>query len=117
MKFLCVCNHGNVRSACMARELKDRGHEAIAVGITPGLIDNPWRGFSNETIIILSQWAEIILDFSDMGSERLTKLAYNKKIKKFGIGIDRWHNPFHPELRGIMQNIIKDLVDEVKDEN
>jgi len=117
MKFLCLCNHGNVRSACMARELKDLGHEAIAIGITPSIPNNPWEGFSNETIQLLYKWADIVLDFSDNAGGRESILKKHKKYKKFHIGIDKWHNPFHPELRSIMQTIIQSLTYEVKDEN
>lgn len=90
----------------MARELKDRGHEAIAIGVAPDWRPqgNPWGGFSEETIATFAYWADIIIDFSDTGTERLK--PYQEKVHRFDIGIDRWHNAFHPELREIMQKII-----------
>ena len=119
MKILCVCNHGNVRSAGMARELKDKGHEAIAIGICPDLtsIGNPWKGFSEETFNMMCNWADLIIDLSDIDSKSMNedpgmyirlKLFVNKTMR-FYIGGDKWGNPFHPDLRTRLQLIIKEL--------
>ena len=115
MRILCICNHGNVRSSCMVRELKDLGHESIAIGISHNPLNSESNLFSEETVDYFIEWADLVFDFSDINSitmnddpgicDRLKNKS--KEIKRYYVGGDRWGNPFHPELRSIMQSIIK----------
>lgn len=120
MKILCVCNHGNVRSAGLARAIKDLNgacksteldylhnefiqHEAIAIGAHCSRI---------ETISHLSEWADLVIDLSDNDEKvqlRLQEIA-GKKYRRFDIGYDIWGNPFHPNLREIAQKIVKEII-------
>ncbi len=105
MKILAVCNHGNVRSQCMSKELRNRGHEAFAIGVDS-------TKFTDETMKVLCEWAELILDFSDgnLSGHRIPVLdRYEAKIIRQDIGVDIWRIPSHPELKEIMRNIINEL--------
>ncbi|MDO8622683.1 MAG: hypothetical protein Q7R52_00380 [archaeon] len=119
MKILCICNHGNVRSAALARAIKDLNgqcistdldyledqfiqHEAIAIGAHCSKI---------ETIANLSDWADLVIDLSDNDEQvqiRLQEIA-KKKYRRFDIGNDIWGNPFHSQLREIVGNILQQL--------
>ncbi|MEK6881919.1 MAG: hypothetical protein AABY22_20035 [Nanoarchaeota archaeon] len=121
MKILCLCNHGNVRSACLAREIKDLNgacqplneqtfidyiqnfakYQSIAIGA---------HANSKETIKILCDWADKVVDLSDnipTIQNFLVQLA-GSKYERFDIGGDRWGNPFADELRNICQQKIKE---------
>ena len=88
-KILCICNGGNVRSAALARHIRDLNgifadfksdssaikYEAVAIGksyMTP------------ESMKYFKKWADLIIDLSDDG--------------EYSIGKDIWCNPTHPEL-------------------
>lgn len=119
MNFLFLCNHGNVRSAAHARAVKDlngscRGtdeeylkeyikHEAIAIGA---------HCMSIDTIKLLSVWADVVVDLSDNDERvqmRLKKIA-GLKYERIDIGVDRWHDPFAPELRNMANKNVKRLL-------
>ena len=102
MRYLCCCNHGNVRSACLARELKDKGHEAIAIGLMPRVSENRDRS----TIDMLCLWADKIIDMSDGYG---TRLSEQHKVTRLNIGEDVWGNPFHPALREIIRARMENL--------
>lgn len=118
MKILVLCNQGNVRSACLAREIKDLNgalhstdkeiikkwikNEAIAIGA---------HANSEETIQYFCNWADLVIDLSDNDKriqQMLQEYSENKYIR-FDIGGDRWGNPFHPELRKMCQEIMHEL--------
>ena len=101
MRYLCCCNHGNVRSACLARELKDKGHEAIAIGLMPRTGE-----FNQSTIDMLCKWADKIIDMSDGYGARLSE---QHKVTRLNIGEDVWGNPFHPALREIIRVRMENL--------
>lgn len=119
MKFLCVCNGGNVRSVGLARQIKDsygtytnfntalfRGikHEAIAIGI---------HCTTKETIKLLINWADKVIDLSDDEETReMLKEMSNKKYFKCYIGEDVWDNPYHPELKKKLKKIVEELLNE-----
>lgn len=120
MKVLTICNHGNVRSACLAREIKDLNgactstdldylentfvkYQAVAIGAHCNKI---------ETIKHFVEWADLVVDLSDNDSKvqlRLQDVA-KEKYRRFDIGGDRWGNSFHPELREICQTIRRELL-------
>lgn len=56
MKILCICEGGNVRSVALAELLKDRGNNAIAIGM---------KYIDKETLLILTKWADKIIDVRD----------------------------------------------------
>ena len=100
MKFLCVCNHGNVRSVCLSRLLKDtRQHEAFAIGA---------QLFSEESIKYLIDWSDkvIVMCEGEKDREKMQNLAKDKYVL-FDIGADRWFNPMHPELIEIIKNKLR----------
>ena len=122
-KFLVLCNHGNVRSACMAREIKDLNgpcrpenaetflkyvegwvkNEAIAIGL---------HANTPETIAYFCKWADKVIDMSDdipVMQKFLNEIARVKYVR-FDVGPDRWNNPFHPELRSLCQSFITDII-------
>ena len=104
MKVLCVCNHGNVRSVALARAIKDQTeiytfpikNEAIAVGA---------EYISPKTMKLLRDWADKIVWMSDKVFPPNDVIDYRVRV-----GVDRWHNPFHPELQEIMKEIAKEVL-------
>lgn len=92
MKYLCVCDGGNVRSVGMAYVLKHEfgqgRNEAIAVG----------RGNSSiDTLAMLCEWADVIVIMEphmkvDIG------LKYKDKVRCVDVGPDRYGVYVHPEL-------------------
>ena len=110
MKILCICNHGNVRSACLAREIKD-----VNVGYPPNLFkyESVAIGAHNNsfnTIKIFCDWADKVIDLSDNIDivQNNLKLLAGNKYERFDIGNDRWGNPFASDLRLLCQNKIKE---------
>lgn len=94
MKFLCVCDGGNVRSVGMAFALKHRedlsctGDEAIAIG----------RGnTSMDTLAMLCEWADRIIIMQPHMKESIG-LKYIHKIVCVDVGPDRYGVYVHPEL-------------------
>jgi len=82
MKILCVCKMGNVRSVTAARILKARGHDALAAGLHRNSLD---------TLEMLSEWADLILNMNDM------------------VGPDKWHKAMHPDLVKKIKKILKEI--------
>ena len=95
-KILCVCNHGNVRSACMARLLKDSGHEAIAIGA---------EFTTEESMLHFVHWADKTIWMSEKKKvsdfRAFDTLNKENRIIIFNVGLDKWFHPFHPELIGL----------------
>lgn len=78
MKVLCICEGGNVRSVALAQLIKEKGHDAIAIGIDH---------VSVETNDMLMIWADKVID-----------------VRKY-LSKDLWHNPRHPELKEKVKEI------------
>lgn len=87
MKFLIICEGGNVRSVAMAQLLKEQGHEAIAIGMKYCL----YNSFK-----LFEYWADEVID-----------------MRKF-LPVDKWHNPRHPNLKKEVQKIWKQLEEKVR---
>jgi len=118
MKILCLCNHGSVRSVCLAQQFKNKGHEAISVGLAPESIfdKDAWKGFSDESIEYFANWADVIIDMSDIYngavSPRLEK--FEDKVHKLFVGKDIWGNSQHPQLIEICWAYVKEFNKQLK---
>lgn len=82
MKFLCICDGGNVRSVALAKKLKEAGYEAIAIGMDH---------IDKETLSMLTKWADRVVDV-------------RKHIKE-----DKWHDARNPELVDLVEKIFKKI--------
>ena len=71
MKILCICEGGNVRSVAMAEILKDRGNNAIAIGM---------QYIDKDTLLILTKWADKIIDVRDYLPKDIWSDAKNKDL-------------------------------------
>lgn len=115
MKFVCVCNFGNVRSACAARHLRNAGHEAIAIGIMPNIattnkIEN-WNGFSDDSLKLFFDWADYIINLSDILDYSRRKLKpWEQKVIEVYVGKDVWYDPFHPELNYNLKGRLSEVI-------
>lgn len=91
MKFLCICDGGNVRSHALAYVLHDRfGHEAIPVGRLR---------VSAETMEMMCEWADVIVVMQPYMEESVPKLEERRhKLRCVDVGIDRFGIYIHPEL-------------------
>lgn len=89
MKFLTVCDGGNVRSHCMAVCLKERFHEAIAIG--------RWA-CKPETIDMMCNWADVVILMEPHMKENIPE-KYADKIYDINVGFDRYGVGINPELR------------------
>jgi predicted protein tyrosine phosphatase len=99
MKFLCVCEGGNVRSVSLAFALKyPYGMEALACG---------WRSACQETLAMLCQWADRIIVMQPNFAEKLPP-GFEEKVRCVDVGPDRFGNPFHPELLPFLQKTVQD---------
>jgi hypothetical protein len=97
MRLLCVCQGGNVRSVCLARLLKKRGHESIGVGLN-----------QKSLLPLLAHWAERIYPMDDEISKALWMLGYQHKMSSdYIIGPDDWHSPDHPDLLRRLRDLVE----------
>jgi len=98
MKFLCVCEGGNVRSVGMAYTLKyNFGQEAVPVS---------YSKCSQETLDYFSKWADYIVVMQPHFADKF--MASKQKLLLLDIGHDRWMNPLHSELQEIVGSIAQD---------
>jgi hypothetical protein len=97
MKILTICAGGVVRSVCMAWRLKMNGHDAI-----PASYD--WT--SDETLAMLSGWADKIMPMETRFSDRIP-LKYIHKILDADVGPDIWGNPTDSDLSNKCTLILK----------
>jgi len=89
VKYLCVCDGGNVRSHALAYVLHDlRGHESIAVGRLR---------VSKKTLTMLCDWADQIVLMQGHMTESIPA-EYQTKIRVTDVGPDRFGIYIHPEL-------------------
>jgi hypothetical protein len=102
MKVLAVCAYGNVRSSCLARQLKDW---YFVDALAAGLVAN-----TPETLTMLFNWADLIL-MTDMSLDPKNYIHSDvgqEKIRNFDVGRDRWGTPTAPELAQIMTDKIEE---------
>ncbi len=99
MKFLCVCEGGNVRSQALAYLLHDHyAQEAIAVG---------WRRIGADTMSMLCRWADRIIVMQAHFIEHIP-LKYTQKVRVVDVGVDRYGIYVHPELLSYLQGVTAD---------
>jgi predicted protein tyrosine phosphatase len=98
MKFVTICQGGNVRSVALAYLLKYKcGHDAIACS---------WQKNSDETRLMLYQWADFICVLEEKFTQYVPEEFHNK-IKVYEVGPDRWGNSLHPELLALLELMIE----------
>jgi hypothetical protein len=89
MRFLCVCDGGNVRSQALAYVLHDlEGQEAIAVGRIR---------VSKETMEYMCNWADRIVIMQPHMIESIPDISHDKVVC-CDVGVDRFGIYIHPEL-------------------
>ena len=89
MRFLCVCQDGNVRSVAMAHRLHNKyGQEAIPLG---------WKRVSPETMSYFCHWADVIVPMQAEYVAHIPEL-FHPKIRVVDVGRDRFGAKIHPEL-------------------
>lgn len=99
MKVLCLCSWGNVRSSCLARQLKDwYGQEALVAGLAANSVF---------TLRMLFDWADLILVACELKVTDYINPVPMEKIHDFNPGEDKWQTPSHPELVAIMTEKIE----------
>lgn len=99
MKILCICSHGNIRSAALAYILKALfNQEAIAIGykeVTPG------------TLQYMAVWADRIVALDAMIFEYLDReLDHPANLFLIDAGEDIWKDPF---AQGLIHKLYKGL--------
>lgn len=97
-RILCVCAGGNVRSASLAFLLKEAGADALALGLERN---------SEETVRMLTDWAEMIWCAEADMIERIPEENRQKVVRGFHVGPDRWGYHCHPELWEMVNQIVK----------
>jgi predicted protein tyrosine phosphatase len=94
MKFLCVCDGGNVRSVALAYVLHDRlGHEAIAVGR---------QRVSPQTLRTFCAWADRVVVLQPHMEESIPE-EFRPKVWCVDVGPDRFGLSIHPELLALAE--------------
>lgn len=89
MKFLCICEGGNVRSRAMAYILHDlKGHEAIPIGC---------RWASPETMRLLCGWADRIIVMQPHMINAVPG-EFHPKTTCVDVGPDSYGLGFNPSL-------------------
>lgn len=95
MKILCLCSAGECRSVAMARELKSRGHDAIAAGVD---------GNGEDTVAYLCEWADRIV-VAERGMVGLLPEGQHHKVAAVEIGPDEWGNNMDPDIRAHVKRL------------
>ena len=99
--FLVVCNFGNVRSVALAKQLKENGINAIAIGA----LHAPWP-----TMIMLMDWAENVIDLCDQPEMKQQIKDFSKDKYYDGypiIGPDQYGTPDNLVLKGRCSTIVQ----------
>ena len=101
MKFLCICQYGNSRSAALVRVFHSLKHEAVAVGV----------GTSPSAIEVIGDWADHICvmqpHFANYVPDRL-----KHKVAVFDVGHDQWSNPYNQDLLTILRSMADQFLKE-----
>lgn len=104
MKFLCVCDCGNVRSHAMAYTLHDQfGYEAIPIGRLRVSVD---------TMKTMCEWADIIIIMQAHMDESIPE-EYKNKMYCIDVGEDRFGINIHPDLLNMTKEGAKWIIDKL----
>lgn len=100
MKFLCICEGGNVRSVSLAFLLKSAGQDALAASA---------RFTSPATLAMLWDWAEHVIVMSpEIVAMIPAAVLQGRRLAVVDVGPDRFGSAFHPELIGMLQPVVED---------
>lgn len=101
MRWLCVCEGGNVRSVALAMALKDAGQDAIACG---------WRHAGPDTLRTLSGWADIVVVMQAVFAQKMedVKGFDPRKLIILDVGPDVYGTPMHGGLRAYLRGVVED---------
>ena len=97
MKILCLGRKGNSRSAALAWLLKQRGHDAIAVGM---------RCMGRDTREMMLDWAEVVILLHEKCQEGVPR-EYWHKLKVWPIGRDVYFQGFNNVLLELLEIHLK----------
>ena len=98
MKFLCVCQGGNVRSSALAFILKwKHKQDAIPVGCEQN---------SREVRDILGDWADYIILMQDWDKSLIVPQRCYNKVRVVDVGPDRYGYNMHPDLIGFLSGVV-----------
>jgi len=102
MKILAMCQGGHVRSVS-AKFLLHYGQMGTPYGQGPlhDVICCGWQSNSDETKIMLYQWADKII-VMDENFKKFIPPIYHPKTIVFHVGDDVFGAAFHPELMGMI---------------
>lgn len=101
MKILCVCHAGAVRSVAMADMLRQLfKKDAMPVS---------WDKASDETWNMMCNWADRIFIVEEYQRARV-KPEHASKVTLIPLGVDRWFNAHHPELRAILPKMLDEAL-------
>lgn len=90
MNILCICDGGTNRSVAMARILNEEfGHEAMSAS-------GRWLGVATRRM--LCEWADKIVVMQERMYLYVPK-EYMGRLVVCDVGEDRYHTPWHEELR------------------
>jgi hypothetical protein len=89
----------------------NKRHESVAIGISKPVCNDwgDWQGFSIESLNMLINWADLVIDLSDTGLTNRFPVFNIPKIKREYIGKDIWIDPRHPELEEKLKEVIARL--------
>lgn len=93
MKILCLGRKGDSRSVCLAWLLKQRGHDAIAVGM---------RCMGKDTREMMLAWAEMVILLHQKCQEGIDEKYYSK-LKVWPVGRDVYFRAFSPALMSLLE--------------
>ena len=92
MNIITICEGGNVRSVGLARILKNRHHNVVAIGTAHNMA-------GDEPIRILVKWAELVVLMSASLKPAPTIMAIEKhKVAICEVGPDRYGHHRHHAL-------------------
>ena len=104
MKFLCICNAGNNRSAALATALKhlngDYIHQDIPDSVTIEAVAIGVHRCTKDTLQYFISWADYVIVITEVQEavEQLQQLIPPAKYIRWDIGYDRWVPKFNNEL-------------------
>lgn len=101
LRFLFVCDAGNVRSHALAVAMKRRGHEAIAVGR---------KNLSAYTMATFCEWATHVVIVQPHMVESIPE-GFSSKVTCVDIGPDRWGTHMDPDLYPIAERHVDTLLE------